>query len=141
MFKFLFLGGVALVLVSCGLAPPGETYAERIPLDAIDSTIWGEQIYLETDFYDTSSIHWTSENDGWLVVTTGSSSCPSRPKELLKTSDSHYEILVNIDRFAGMICTADSAPTTFRIPAPVEYGTPITVTWQDGIIVIEVQPL
>lgn len=117
------IAGAALLLPGCASAP-GERL-EAIPTELRAALESGETL---------PTVMWAeSPAEDWLVLTWGSSSCPTGPRDLVRLSESAYEI--RLDRSGGPFCTADIGPTAYRIPAPVSRGTTVTVDVGPGTVV------
>lgn len=70
------------------------------------------------------------DDDAWLVLTFGSSSCPNEPREIIENADGSFDIRLEVS--GGPVCTADLGATAYRVPAPVAHGTPVTIDLGPG---------
>lgn len=116
--------GVALLLSGCSKA-----YIERspgVPAEATD---------VDLNQVDPQPIIvWADDGKEWLLVTWGSTSCPSAPKSVTETGPNRFAI--ELAQEGGFACTADIGPTTFRLMVPPEVnpGSPVTVDIGPGVV-------
>lgn len=122
----LLLAAGALTMLVTACSP---IYTERL------TTIPTEIPVPDNPGDTTPLVTWAGvqEND-WLVLTWGSSSCPSEPKDVRETAEGAYEIRLEKSGGFGLFCTADMAASVYRIPSPVPRGTPVKIDLGPGTI-------
>ena len=120
----LRIASLALLLVA-GLAGCANSLG-AVRLDTIPDVLTSSSDLLEPQ----PTVAWDQDEDAWLIVTYGSSSCPTEPREISETADVSFEI--RLETSGGPVCTADLGPTAYPVPAPVPHGTPVTIDLGPG---------
>lgn len=120
----LSIASLALLLVA-GVAGCANSLG-AVRLDTIP-----DELASSSDLLDPQpTVAWDPDEDAWLILTYGSSSCPTEPREISETADGSFEI--TLETSGGPVCTADLGPTAYRVPAPVPRGTPVTIDLGPG---------
>ncbi len=65
---------------------------------------------------EDANVYWSERGDRIAVVTHGSSSCPNEPRSIDLTSPT--ELVIEIKRSGGFLCTTDIATQTYEVPVP-----------------------
>lgn len=120
----LSIASLALLLVA-GLAGCANSLG-AVRLDTIPDELTSSGHLLDPP----PTVAWDQDEDAWLILTYGSSSCPNEPREISETADGSFEI--RLETSGGPVCTADLGPTAYRVPAPVPRGTPVTIDLGPG---------
>ena len=120
----LSIASLALLLVA-GVAGCTNSLG-AVRLDTIP-----DELASSSDLLDPQpTVAWDPDEDAWLILTYGSSSCPTEPREISETADGSFEI--RLETSGGPVCTADLGPTAYPVPAPVPHGTPVTIDLGPG---------
>lgn len=82
------------------------------------------------------ALYWSEDGKQLLLVTMGSSSCPTEPVGVTVPSPNAVDI--ELGQGGGWFCTADLGPTTFtlEVPAGISNERPLEF-WVDGGFVYE----
>lgn len=115
---------LALIFL-CGCSPLYSEKTPGIPVDLAQPP--GDQTSVDPRPF----IAWAPDGDGWLLVTWGSSTCPTAPRTLSETDVNQFTI--ELAREGGAFCTADIAPTTFRMQ-------PSKDIQPDDIVTVDIGP-
>ena len=120
------IGVVSLVALSLlGLAGCANSVG-AVKLDTIPAGLTSEIDLLDS----RPTVVWDGGDDAWLVLTFGSSSCPTEPRELISNPDVSFQL--RLESSGGPVCTADLGATAYRMPSPLKNGTPVTIDLGPG---------
>lgn len=120
----LSIASLSLLLVA---ALPGCANS----LGAVKLNTIPDELEFSSDLLDPKpTAAWDEDEDALLILTYGSSSCPTEPREISENADGSF--VITLESSGGPVCTADLGAAAYRVPSPVPHGAPVTIDLGPG---------